>query len=564
MLTSLFIKDVVLIDQVELHFNKGLNIFTGETGAGKSLLLDSLTFVLGARSDAQMIRQGAQEAVVTVTFDLETFPEAQEVLSSLSLPFEKTLIIRRHLHKERGSRAFVNDQPVTINVLKQLAPIFVDFHGQFDSLRDPQSHLENLDVFAGTVDLRFKVGAAYRAMKESEKRLTSLKAKAEEVQTQEAYLTKSLQEIENLHLHPREEETLSTERKKFVHAALIEKTLKQVGSLIHGQDGISEKYNQIYRFMRRLEEPVLDSLRDITNAFERAEQSLSLLGEITEDFIHQMEGGAEKLEEIDVRLMQIRSVARKYGCDGDGLLDKLSDLQQEINDLRMLGETLRHEEELFRQHKHHYYLQAQKLSSLREEAAKKLTHFINDELPLLRLPNARFQARIKELSENLWGEKGLNEVVFYVAMNRESDLYPLHQVASGGEQSRIKLALKMALAQAGPSPTMVFDEIDQGVGGAVASSIGERLAHLSRTTQTIVITHSPQVASYGHMHWRVLKEDEHHAFVTYLIPLSARERVDEIARMLSGHHITEAARAAAIQLLNTAQGDSFEEVVRGG
>ena len=548
MLTRLSIRDVVLIEALDLDFEAGLGVLTGETGAGKSILLDALGLALGDRASAGLVRHGAAEARVTASFDAPQ--TALEMLSQAEIALEtgEPLIIRRVVKADGGSRALVNDQPVSAALLRDLGGLLVEIHGQHDDrgLINPRGHRDLLDAFAGA-----SVGAvraAHAAWQDAVAALAAAHETLDHAARDQEYLTHAVAELRALAPEAGEEEALATRRATMQRGAKIADDLTTILALIEDADGGLAKLRLAARHLDRIapDHPLLaEALVAVDAAIiegSMAEDKLRAAGEA-------LSFNPAQLEDDEARLFELRAVARKHRVQPDELAALTEELAAKLNAIEMGEEGLVALDAKVVSARKAYVAAAESLSAQRHAATGRLDKAVAAELAPLKLDAARFRTVLTALPETQWGAGGMDKAEFEISTNPGAPFAPLIKIASGGELSRFILALKVALAAQGSAATMVFDEIDRGVGGAVASAIGERLARLSEGSQVLVVTHSPQVAARGGQHYLIAKASEGTVTRTSVRALSADERREEIARMLSGAEVTDEARAQAGRLL---------------
>ncbi|MBS0255404.1 MAG: DNA repair protein RecN [Proteobacteria bacterium] len=555
MLTRLAIRNIVLIEALDLDFAGGLGVLTGETGAGKSILLDALGLVLGARADGGLIRAGADSASVAAQFEFAPLPPAiAAMLDEAGIMVEpgEPLLLRRQLKADGGSKALINDQPASVALLRELAPLLVELHGQHDDrgLANPRGHRLLLDRYAGGE--AEGVAGAWAAWRAAEDALAEARARIERAAADRELYAAHLAELATLGPQPGEEEALAGARAAMQKG---EKLADDLAALQHLWAGSEAPLAQLRGAARRLdriagEHPLLgEALAALDRAVIEAGEAEEHLARAADALAHD----PAELDRIETRLFDLRALARKHGCAPDALADKAAELAAllaaiEGGEAELAG-LERRADELGMD----YRARAEALSASRVEAAARLDAAVAGELAPLKLDAARFRTRIGRLPEDRWGPGGIDAVEFLIATNPGADFAPLTKIASGGELSRFILALKVALAEQGGAATVIFDEIDRGVGGAVASAIGERLARLASSGQLLAVTHSPQVAARGQRHYLIAKSSagDSGGLVTRTSVrlLDAAERQEEIARMLSGAEVTPEARAQADRLL---------------
>ena len=546
MLSALSIQNVVLIDQLNIEFENGLCALTGETGAGKSILLDSLGLALGARADSGLVRKGAAQASVSAMFDVSHAHPVFEILRAADVSAEGgEVILRRSLTSDGRSKAYINDQPVSAALMKEAGAALVEIHGQFDTqgLLDASTHRQMLDDYAGLGDT---VGALYARWKALEEELENLRSSAARSREQEEYLCQSLEDLDGLSPEAGEEETLAHLRESLMHR---EKVLEALNGAYHALSGENDPVRTAWGLLERVSDKIGAAAEEALGALDRAsaeiQEAMGAISRLSGDLEH----SEHDLESIDDRLFALRAQARKHHCAVDELPALREKLAAELNMIEhgeeVIAEKMREAEKARKA----YDEEARKLSAARAQAAEKLDVLVAKELPPLKLEKARFVTAVSELPEPEWGPHGIDQVRFLVATNPGAEPGPLHKIASGGEMARFMLALKVVMAEVGTACTLVFDEVDSGIGGATAAAVGERLAALAKGRQVLVVTHSPQVAACAAHHW-IVKKDGTQELTTNVIRLPEdAARREEIARMLSGASVTDEARAAADKLL---------------
>jgi DNA repair protein RecN (Recombination protein N) len=560
MLSALSIRDIVLIDRLDLSFKGGLSVLTGETGAGKSILLDALGLALGARADSGLVRHGVTQATVTATFEFQDQGPVRTVLDKVGLSVEAVrdgvLLLRRVVSADGRSRAFVDDQPVSVGVLRQLGDALVEIQGQFDAhgLLDPATHRQFLDDFARHEPLIRRTAVAFGAWNEARQAYERANADVERAREQEDYLRHAVAELDELEPRSGEEAELTELRGILANAGQVIEGMGQALEVVAGDDGAEAKVAVAQRMLERIEERAGSRLAGALAALDRASAELQEVVSAVSGLAQDIEADSSRLEEVDDRLHALRAIARKHAVEPDGLAGLHEDLKIRLEAVDAGGDTLTALREATAGARDLYVDSAGKLSTSRTEAGRRLDQEVMAELPPLRLEKARFQTTLEALDDTHWSEHGMDRIAFQVATNPGTPFGALNRIASGGELSRFLLALRVALAAANPLPTLIFDEVDAGVGGAVAAAVGERLQKLGARLQVLVVTHSPQVAAKGSAHWRIAKSGDAERSATTATALDAGERQEEIARMLSGEVITNEARAAAASLLLDSSG----------
>ncbi len=551
MLTRLAIRNIVLIEALDLAFPGGLGVLTGETGAGKSILLDALGLVLGNRAESGLLRRGEERASVTATFEFAELPAAVgEVLEEADVALEpgEPLILRRTLKSDGGSKAFVNDQPVGAALLRELAPALVELHGQHDDrgLVNPRGHLARLDRYGGT-DVA-SVEAAWRAWRDAEARLGQARGLAEQAKADEDLLLAHLSELDALEPQEGEEEALAGARAGMQKGEKLSGDLEQLRLLWDGSDAPLAALRAAARRLDRIagEHPLL---ADALAALDRAVIEAGEAEEKLEGAARALDFDPAELDRIETRLFELRALARKHRCEVDELPAKMREMRCALDAIEAGDAEIAELEAAERAAHEVYRARAETLHANRVAAALRLDEAVAGELAPLKLDAARFRTAVGELPQERWGPHGMDAVEFLISTNPGAGFAPLNKIASGGELSRFILALTVALAEQGGAATVIFDEIDRGVGGAVASAIGERLARLAQGGQLLAVTHSPQVAARGRTHYLIAKSSEGIVTRTSVHLLDDAGRQEEIARMLSGAEITSEARAQADRLL---------------
>ena len=547
MLRGLDISDMLIIDRLELAFQPGLNVLTGETGAGKSILLDSLGFVLGWRGRADLVRQGASQGEVTAWFDLPEGHAAHAVLEEAGLPGGAELILRRINGSDGRKTAWVNDRRCSGEVLRALSETLVELHGQHDDrgLLDPKGHRAILDEFAGTAALRAKVRQAWSALAAARKAAKQAAAEREAIAAEEEYLRHAVAELDKLDPQAGEEEQLDARRRLMQSAEKIRSDVVNAYEMM-GQGGAETQLGDALRWLDGVAHKADGTLEAPMAALSRAMVELDEAMEGVVAAIDTMSFNPIELEEAEERLFAIRGMARKHEVQADELAGFADTLRGKLDALDAGEAAQAGLEKAVRDAQAAYDAAADALTDVRQKKAGKLDKAVAAELAPLKMERAVFATQITAEAP---GPEGRDAVSFTVATNPGAPAGPLGKIASGGELSRFLLALKVCLAKGQTGLTMIFDEIDRGVGGATADAVGRRLAALSQGGQVLVVTHSPQVAALGAHHWRVSKAVSKGMTLSTVTPLSAPERVDEVARMLAGDTITDAARAAARELL---------------
>ncbi|PLW75537.1 DNA repair protein RecN [Cohaesibacter celericrescens] len=553
MLASLSIRDIVLIDRLDLEFGDGMTVLTGETGAGKSILLDSLSLALGGRGDGGLVRAGQKQGQIVASFDLTPSHPVFSLLEEQGLSSGSDLILRRVQNGDGRTRAYVNDQPVSAGMLRQIGDGLVEIHGQHDdrALVDVSVHRSLLDAFGGLQGQVAKVGKLFKDWRKAEKDLAHLEHSIEEARKEADYLNASVDELSAFGPVEGEEDELAAKRTVMMQSEKIAGDLNEAFEVL---DGNASPIPTLSGMMRRLErkteqmpgllDETLQHLNVALNALEEARGSL-------EEAQRQTDFDPRELEQTEERLFGLRALARKHKLTGDALVGLLAKMREELDTLDHGEERLVALRQAAVSTKALYDKAAVDLSKKRKKVADALIKEVMAELPSLKLEAARFLVNMTSDGEAR-SEDGIDQLEFWVQTNPGTKAGPMMKVASGGELSRFLLALKVAMADKGSAPTLVFDEIDTGVGGAVADAIGRRLARLAGNVQVLSVTHAPQVASRADAHMRIAKTavKGENRVATGVSVIDGDHREEEIARMLAGDVVSDEARAAARRLMS--------------
>ncbi|WP_171167234.1 DNA repair protein RecN [Ruegeria sp. HKCCA0370] len=547
MLRALDIRDMLIIDRLELSFQPGLNALTGETGAGKSILLDSLGFVLGWRGRAELVRQGAAQGEVVAEFELSADHPAHAILAEAGLPGGQELILRRVNTAEGRKTAWVNDRRCSGEVLRALSETLIELHGQHDDrgLLNPRGHRAMLDEFAQVSEQLTNVRTAWAAMSRTRKALAETEAALAAVRSEEEFLRHAVAELDQLDPQPGEDAELDARRRMMQGAERIRDDVARAFALLSG-DGAEGAMSDAIRWLEGVSDNAGGQLEEPIAALGRAMIELGEAQDGVNACLQALDFNPAELEQAEERLFAIRAQARKHDVAPDDLGSFADTLRDRLNRLEAGDADLADRRADVDAAQRAYDAAAADLSAARKAAAGRLDAAVMAELAPLKMERAVFQTEITPAEP---GPEGTDAVAFTVATNPGAPAGPLNKIASGGELSRFLLALKVCLSGDDSARTMIFDEIDRGVGGATADAVGRRLASLAQGGQVLVVTHSPQVAARAAHHWRVQKQVTDGQTLSTVIPLAEPDRVDEIARMVAGDTITEEARAAARALL---------------
>lgn len=566
MLASLSIRDIVLIDSLDLMFDAGLSALTGETGAGKSILLGALGLACGERAERAQVRAGADKAVAIAMFEPPVDHPVYALLDEAGVDVEagEAVILRRTLTADGRSRAHVNDQPASVGLLARLGEVLVEIHGQHDGrgLMDPKSHRGLLDAYADSSAELTVVKAAWTSLSDARSRMDELTDARDKAASEEAFLRGSVEELEALDPQAGEEASLAAERKFLQQAESALTELNDAMDAVAGGDGLSNRLNTALRGLERVRGALGEadgaegaageaqaSVERAAGALDRALIEFNEAEEALSDAAARFDVEPGRLNEVEERLFALRAAARKHNVEVDELAELRDRLASRLDMIEHADDRLKEAEGALNAAQADYARAAKALTALRTKAGDALAKAVEAELAPLKMDKARFRVRV-ETDEDKPGVNGWDKVAFEVATNPGAPFGPLDKIASGGELSRFALALKVCLVGE-DARTMVFDEVDQGVGGAVADAVGSRLKRLAETGQALVVTHSPQVAARASAHYRIEKAEQSGGMRTTVRRLAEDDRREEIARMLSGAEITDAARAAADQLMGS-------------
>ena len=554
MLAQISIRDIVLIERLDLAFEAGLSVLTGETGAGKSILLDSLSLALGGRGDGSLVRHGSDKGQVTAVFDVPMGHGARLMLRDNGIDDDGDLIFRRVQSADGRTKAFVNDQPVSVQLMRQLGQTLVEIHGQHDdrALVDIDAHRTLLDAFGGTADEAEQVSGLYRAWKDAERGLKKHRERVEAAAREADYLRSSVEELEKLSPRDGEEEELAEKRARMMKSERIAGDINEASEFLNGNGSPVPLIASLVRRLERKSHEAPGLLEETVELLDGALNQLSDAQMAVERALRNTEFDPKELERVEERLFALRGASRKYSVPVSELPALAVRMISDLADLDAGEEKLKQLDAQVSAARVAFDAAARTLSDKRQNTASALSAAVMAELPALKLERARFMVEVQSDATQPTAD-GIDLVEFHVQTNPGTRPGPIMKVASGGELSRFLLALKVALADRGSAPTLVFDEIDTGVGGAVADAIGQRLKRLSGTVQVLSVTHAPQVAARAATHLLISKgpsTEKAEMISTRVARMDDKARTEEIARMLAGASITEEARAAAARLLS--------------
>lgn len=548
MLIRLYISNIVLIEKLNLEFGAGLNILTGETGAGKSILLDALALALGARSDAGLVRHGCDSATVIAEFD-DIDPTTRSVLDENGIEFDGSLILRRTLSPDGKSRAWANDTPISVKTLKLIGDNLVEIHGQFanHALLNPTTHRESLDAFAAINNPKYNellatVRTNYNVYHTAVEHLRELEQMLEKSATEREFLEHNVRELESLNVRPGEEDELATKRTAMMNAEKDAAILSDaVAALNPRGESLDAQIFSVAHILQRIKtepNPYAEQIDALYNAAQIVSDVAEKLAPADID--------VDNLDAIEERLFAIRAAARKHRVSADELPAKLEQMSAQLNTIENSDAELKKTRAMVDSARAAFNTAANALTTARDRAATNLRDRILAELPDLKLGSVDFMA---ERTPTAPSANGVDDVVFMIKTNPGMPFAPLHRAASGGELSRLMLALRVVLAQTGGAHTFVFDEIDTGISGATASAVGQRLNRLAQSSQALVITHSAQVAGFADKHFKISKHSENNKTITNVTEITDDARINEIARIISGAEITPESVATARTLI---------------
>jgi len=552
MLAALTVRDIVLIESAALEFAPGLNVLTGETGAGKSILLDALGLAAGGRGGGRAsVRPGSAQGSATAVFEPGTDHRAYALLREQDMPAENEIVLRRTLASDGRTRAFVNDDPVGVALLKDLGAMLLEIHGQTDDrgLFDVSTHRILLDAFGGNEALAGETAVRFAELDRARTAEAELRRAAAEAAADADYVRGVVDELSELAPQEGEETSLATERAVLMNASRIAEDVSAASEALSGERGAETALAVALKRLSRLNEAARPQVAAAEAALEQAFAHTEEARRVLDAFLSSLDADPLVLERKEERLFALRAAARKYGVQPDALPGLLAEFQAKQDAISGGDAGLKKAAEAVSAARKIYLDAARELSKAREAAARALEASVAGELVPLKLGHAKFRVALTALGEDEAGASGLERVAFEIATVEGAAFGPLTRIASGGELARLSLALKVALSEATPPAALVFDEVDRGVGGAVADAVGERLQRLARTTQVLLVTHSPQVAARAERHFRITRKGDK----TRVELLDEDARTEEVARMLSGAIVTEEARAAARRLIAEAR-----------
>lgn len=551
MLKSLSIRNVVLIDKLDLDFRNGFSVLSGETGAGKSILLDSVGLLLGKRAEIGMIRSGCDKLSVCGSFEIaDNKGELAALCAEYDLDFDNEIIIKRTLNQEGKGKIFFNDQPITQKLLKEIGSYLVEIHGQFDNqgLLNPATHLSVLDNYGNYPDKIAAMKNAFGVYKKAKTERAAAEEKIRQAKNEEENLRHWVDEFQKIKPQANEQEELEQKRQQMMNAEKILENLDAAYKAM-SQGGVQSSLRQAQAAIARVNSLLNGKFDNIYDLLDTALVNADEASEEIEAASNEVSLNQNELDAVEERLFALKALARKHNSTVEELPQVWAQMEEDLQNLASGEENIENLRKLETAAYNDYVKKATEVSQARLATALKLDAKIQAELPDLKMDKARFMTQVSDKPENLWNENGRDEVCFMVSTNPNTPYGSLSKIASGGELARFMLALKVNLAQSSQVETMIFDEVDTGIGGATAQAVGEKLANLGEKVQVLVVTHSPQVAAQSKYHYKVEKTTMDNVTTTTLRELSTNEKTEEVARMLSGEQITNEARAAAKVLI---------------
>ena len=551
MLKSLSIRNVVLIDKLDLDFRNGFSVLSGETGAGKSILLDSVGLLLGKRAEIGMIRSGCDKLSVCGSFEIaDKKSELAALCAEYDLDFDNEIIIKRTLNQDGKGKIFFNDQPITQKLLKEIGGYLVEIHGQFDNqgLLNPATHLSVFDNYGNYPDKIAAMKNAFGIYKKAKTERAAAEEKIRQAKNEEENLRHWVDEFQKIKPQANEQEELEQKRQQMMNAEKILENLDAAYKAM-SQGGVQSSLRQAQAAIARVNSLLNGKFDNIYDLLDTALVNADEASEEIEAASNEVSLNQNELDAVEERLFALKALARKHNSTVEELPQVWAQMEEDLQNLASGEENIENLRKLETAAYNDYVKKATEVSQARLATALKLDAKIQAELPDLKMDKARFMTQVSDKPENLWNENGRDEVCFMVSTNPNTPYGSLSKIASGGELARFMLALKVNLAQSSQVETMIFDEVDTGIGGATAQAVGEKLANLGEKVQVLVVTHSPQVAAQSKYHYKVEKTTMDNVTTTTLRELSTNEKTEEVARMLSGEQITNEARAAAKVLI---------------
>ena len=552
MLKELIVKNIVLIEYIRIECKKGLSVLTGETGTGKSILLDSLGLIVGNRVDYNLIRQGETDASVTAIFQIHEKHPVIKIIQKYDIKYEDELIIRRQIKADGKSKCLVNDTIITRSALIEITDYLIEIQGQFEDrgLLDIKTHLSILDNYSNHYKLVEDTRISFNEMKKLKKIINETEKMERELNDDSEWIKDSLDQLIILDPKSGEEEELNQAKKLLNNREKVYNKIIKAKSIVEDENGLEDLINKLLKEFDDLKSYKQPNLEEAIATINRTKAEIEEIKIFVNRKSTDLNEKTDNLETIDDRLHELRSQARKHKCEVDDLVKIKIELEQKLEELNKNSSNLNDLKNMYNKAKESFKLSSISLSESRQNSAIKLSEKVNKELPYLKLENANFEIKFEEIDFENCSIDGIDKVIFFASTNTGMEKKPINKIVSGGELSRFLLAIKVVLETEMQNRTIIFDEIDSGIGGSAANAVGLRLAKLGKTYQTMVVTHSPQVTSKGHNHYLIKKQDFENKTVSNVTELNINERVEEIARMVSGQSITNEAREAAQKLLD--------------
>ncbi len=552
MLKELIVKNIVLIEYIRIECKKGLSVLTGETGTGKSILLDSLGLIVGNRVDYNLIRQGETDASVTAIFQIHEKHPVIKIIQKYDIKYEDELIIRRQIKADGKSKCLVNDTIITRSALIEITDYLIEIQGQFEDrgLLDIKTHLSILDNYSNHYKLVEDTRISFNEMKKLKKIINETEKMERELNDDSEWIKDSLDQLIILDPKSGEEEELNQAKKLLNNREKVYNKIIKAKSIVEDENGLEDLINKLLKEFDDLKSYKQPNLEEAIATINRTKAEIEEIKIFVNRKSTDLNEKTDNLETIDDRLHELRSQARKHKCEVDDLVKIKIELEQKLEELNKNSSNLNDLKNKYNKAKESFKLSSISLSESRQNSAIKLSEKVNKELPYLKLENANFEIKFEEIDFENCSIDGIDKVIFFASTNTGMEKKPINKIVSGGELSRFLLAIKVVLETEMQNRTIIFDEIDSGIGGSAANAVGLRLAKLGKTYQTMVVTHSPQVTSKGHNHYLIKKQDFENKTVSNVTELNINERVEEIARMVSGQSITNEAREAAQKLLD--------------
>ena len=552
MLNKLIIKDIVLIKHLDLEFKYGFTVLTGETGTGKSILIDSLGLILGNRANFNLIRQGQNKGSVTAFFSEVNDKHITNYLNKIDIDINEQFIIRREIHSNGKSFSFINDVPISINALKIITNFMVEIQGQFEnhSLLNEKHHLDLLDKYGIEEELKNDVSYLWKNYQTNVSKLNNLQSFNDKNTNDKDWLEYALKELEDLNPQENEENELLIKRKSLINKDKFVDTFNEAKNIIDGEYGLETLTKNLIRLFSKLDNFEDENVKQISKLLNDHFITLEEINNSINKSEYLNENNDNTLDLIEERLYKLRNLSTKHRCQINTLQAKKSAIKEKLEAITNISSELNNQKRITTESFETYLRKAEILSKKRNQISKNLINDVNIELPSLKLENAKLDVKIETHDKSSFSSQGIDNIRFFAQTNKDTKIGKINEIASGGELSRFLLAMKLVIEKENSNKTLIFDEVDSGVGGSTSSAIGSKLLNISQKQQTIVITHSPQVASKGIHHILIKKNIVNNETITQSNELNTLEKIEEIARMISDDNISDEARNAAQKLMN--------------